>query len=179
MTRTPVGTVQKPRSDTSLFAHVAWRLEGGQIKGMTRWIGDLGLNVGATAIRRAPLTADRLAGGSYRERAIRASATVDYAALKLFAALVTLRIARRSDAVLAELEQVRGVVELLVGENRKDLFAVVVYEHPEDKRAVEARLGEFAEVIDWQTIDERRVAAAAMTFRSLARDAAAREQLLL
>jgi hypothetical protein len=178
MPRPPVGTDTQPRSDTALFAHIAWRLEDVGIKDLESWTHELGIRVGEKAIREAPKTAQRLLhlpGGS----PVRRTALIDYAALDFFTALVTLRTKGDRDEVIRKVGQVRGVVELLSVEDSEDVLALVVFERLSDKRTLEGMLSEHADIRGWQTIEERRHQPAAMTFRSLALDAAARERLLV
>jgi hypothetical protein len=178
MSRTSVGTDTQPRSDTALFAHIAWRLEDVGVKELESWTRELGIRVGEKAVREAPKTARRLLempGGTLVHR----SALVDYAALDFFTALVTLRIDGHRGAVMSKLEQVRGVIELLSVEDSNEVLALVIFERRSDKRALESMLGEFAHIVDWRPIEEQRHQAAVSTFRSLALDAAARERLLI
>lgn len=179
MTRPSVGTVRQPRSDTALFAHVAMRLEDVHVKQMNEWARKLGIRVGAKALREAPKTAERLPSTADANRVVRPWALVDYAALDFFTALVTLRVERRERTTMDRLEQVSGVVELLAVERSQEMQALVIFERLSDKRALEAGLAEFADIVDWRAIDDRRPRAAIATFRSLALRAAEREQLLL
>jgi hypothetical protein len=178
MPRTPVGTDTQPRSDTALFAHIAWRLEDARVSELEGWARKLGIRVGEKAIREAPKTAKRLLDQP-GETAIRRAALVDYAALDFFTALVTLRIDRDRSTAMSRLEQVRGVVELLSVEDSNDALALVIFERRSDKRALESMLGEFAHIVEWRPIDEQRRQPAVATFRSLALNAAAHERLLL
>jgi hypothetical protein len=178
MTRTSVGTDTQARSDTALLAHVAYKLEGVATKDLSRWAVALGISVGEQAIRKAPRTAARMQGQA-RARVVGPRTEVDYAALNFFQAMVTLQPSSPREQTTRELERVCGVVELLAAEDRDELFALVVYERLSDKRTLRGRLAEHGDVIDWCAIEQRRTAAAAATFRALARQAAKRERLTL
>jgi hypothetical protein len=179
MTRSPVGTVTQPRSDTALFAHAAMRLENVPVAQQTRWAKKLGIRVGAKALREAPQTAERLQSAAHADAAVRRWVLIDYAALDFFTALVTLHLGRRDRATMNRLEQVSGVVELLVVERSAEILALVIYERRSDKRALEGVLTEFGDIIGWHAIEEQRPKAAISTFRSLALAAACRERLLI
>lgn len=173
----PVGTRKQPLSDTALFAHVAARLEGIGVGHLRTWAEELGVRAGPLAIRRAPFTAELLADAPDRERAVRRWALVDYDALDLFLAVVTLRCSESHRDTLLGIEQLAGVVELL-GLDDGQVLAIVIYERRSDQRALQTALGEFADVESWRVVDERRPLAAISTFRHLARAAARRERLL-
>jgi hypothetical protein len=177
MTRRPVGTRRQPLSDTALFAHVASRLEHVSVRRLDDWLAELGLAVGADAVRRAPGTAARLAGAFDPGAAIRPWALVDYAALDLFLAAITLRFAGSRSHVLAGLERVDGVVDVLGVHARNEALLIAVFERRHDRTALEQRLGEFGDVLDWRDIDEHRPTAAITTFRSLAQTAGRAERL--
>jgi hypothetical protein len=178
MVRPPVGTLAQPLSDTALFAHIATRLEDVPVKRLEHWAGELGIRVGAKALRSAPRTAERLIATTSAGTAVTHGAVVDYAALDFFTALVSLRVVRGDTSAMSLLEQVGGVVELLTVERSEEVLALVIYERRSDKRALEAALTELADVIDWRPIEDRRPRAAISTFRALAQRAAKREQLL-
>lgn len=178
MTRTPVGTLRQPLSDTALFAHIAYRLEDVRVGDLSSWAKQLGVLVGEKAIRDAPRTAERLKTPHGSSPAIRPWALVDFASLNMFAAIVTLRVAGARRQTSRALEQTLGVIEVLVPSHSNELLVVVAYERRHDKTALEAKLGEFAEVVGWQELDERLPDAAISTFRGLALAAAGREGLL-
>lgn len=177
MARTPVGTRAQPLSDTALFAHVASRLEDVGVRRLGSWAAELGVLAGPLAIRRAPFTAERLADAPERERAVRRWALVDYDALDLFLAVVTLRCSGARRAALDGIEQLKGVIELLRLVDGQ-LLAMVVYERRSDQRALRTALSEFADIESWRVVEERRPLAAISTFRQLALDAARHEQLV-
>jgi len=180
MTRPPVGTLAQPLSDTALFAHIATRLEDVPVKALESWARELGIRVGAKALRSAPQKAERLVTTTSAGAAVVTHwALVDYAALDFFTDLVSLRVERGDAVAMSLLEHVSGVVELLAVERSEEVLALVIYERRSDKRALEAALAELADVIDWRPIEVRRPRAAIATFRALALRAAEREQLLL
>jgi hypothetical protein len=179
MTRTPVGTIPQPRSDTALFAHIAMRLENVAVKRLDEWAQELGIRVGAKALRGAPRTAARLLNAPGASRVVRRWALVDFDVLNFFAALVTLRIERRESTTMSRLEQVSGVIELLPVEHSQEVFAVVIFERRSDQCALKSMLTEFGDIVDWRPIEEQRPRAAINTFRSLALAAAERERLLI
>jgi hypothetical protein len=176
MARPSVGKIQQPLSDTALFARIASRLEGVRVGDLAEWSDGLGLAVGPDAIRNAVKTADRLADEVSRDSAVRPSALVDYAALGLFVAVVRLQPQGVRAKALDGIAQTPGVVDLLAPRSG-EVFAIVVYERPRDEQALEDRLGEFADVVDWQPIKHRFPTASIGTFRTLARNAAKREGL--
>jgi hypothetical protein len=178
MARTPVGTDRQPRTDTALFAHIAAKLEGVGVRQLGAWAAELGLLAGAEAIRRAPSTAERLDAISDRRRVVRRWALIDYDALDLFVAVVTLSCSGAREAALRGLERVRGVIDLLALEDGRTVLAIVVYERRQDQRALRTALGEFADVGAWRVVDERRPLAAISTFRTLALKAAGPDELL-
>jgi len=174
MSRTPVGTIQQPRSDTALFAHVAWQLEGGRIAALPEMRHTLGVGVGDNAIRKALRTAARLESRD-GSKALRPWCLVDLEALDFFEALVELRLSTPDDA--AHLAGVMGVTHLL-RVNAERVLAVVVYERRSSERALRASLEEHAQIVRWEVLDDHDQTPAISTWRALARQAAGRERLL-
>jgi len=176
MSRTPVGTTQQPRSDTALFAHVAWRLEGGRTDRIAEMGRTLGIAVGDNAIRKAPSTAARLEHGDGRI-ALRQWYLVDLQALDFFEALVELQLAQRHDSAYRGLAGVAGVTHLLRAGTER-ILALVIYERQSDEQALRARLGEFAKIVRWEVLEDHDETPAVGTWRALARQAAERERLI-
>jgi hypothetical protein len=176
MSRTPVGTTQQSRSDTALFAHVAWRLEGGRTDQIAEMGRTLGIAVGDNAIRKAPNTAARLEHRDGRI-ALRRWCLVDLEALNFFEALVELRLAEPHDTAYRGLAGVAGVTHLLRTAIERAL-AIVIYERRSDELALRAKLGEFARIVRWEVVKDHDETPAVGTWRALARQAAERERLI-
>lgn len=176
MSRTPVGTTQQARSDTALFAHVVWRLEGGGNNRAAEIGRTLGIAVGDNAIRKAPSTAARLEHKDGRI-AVRRWCLVDLEALNFFEALVELRLAEPHDTAYRGLAGVAGVTHVLrTGTDRA--LAIAIYERRSDEQALRAGLGEFARIVRWEALQDHDETPAVGTWRALARQAAERERLV-
>jgi hypothetical protein len=176
MSRTPVGTTQQARSDTALFAHIAWQLEGGRTNRVAEMGRTLGIGVGENAIRKAPNAASRLEPPNTRI-ALRRWCLIDLEALDFFEALVKLRLAAPQDASYRGLAEVAGVTHLLrTGPARA--LAIVIYERRSDEQALRAGLAEFARIVSWEVLESHDETPAIVTWRALARRAAEREGLL-
>lgn len=175
MSRTPDGTVPQPRSDTALFAHYAYRLEGAKTGELNRWAERAGLAVGRDALRNAPRHAMRLDGTEDRDAVVAPWLRIDWAALDFFMAMVRLRPVGFGKSDLDALEKLEGVVDVYVmGETA---VVIVVFERRSDRDSLRLRLGDFGRIIDWEEVHEHRPGALATTFRSLARAASVREGL--
>lgn len=176
MSRTPVGTTQQPRSDTALFAHVAWRLEGGRTDRIAEMGRTLGIAVGDNAIRKAPSTAARLEHRDGRI-AVRRWCLVDLEVLNFFEAIVELQLAELRDTAYRGLTGVPGVTHLLRTDIER-VLAIVIYERRSDEQALRASLGEFAKIVRWEVLEDHDATPAVGTWRALARQAAERERLI-
>jgi hypothetical protein len=174
--RHPLGSDRQNRTDTALFGHIAYKLEGVRLSGLEGWAEDLGILVGTDALRKAPENSLRLQGRPQRRSALRASLTIDWSALNLFSAVVRLRIADRN--AIAQLERVTGVVDLYGVAGGQTAVLVVVYERLHDQEALKRRLSEFGEMLDWDQVESHRPDAVIRTSRAFAREAAQREGLL-
>jgi hypothetical protein len=176
MSRTPVGTTQQARSDTALFAHIAWQLEGGRTDRVAEMGRTLGIAAGDNAIRKAPNAAGRLERPNGRT-ALRRWCLVDLEALDFFEALVELRLAASYDAGYRGLAGVAGVTHLLRTGTARAL-AIVIYERRFDEQALRVGLAEFARIVRWEVLENHDETPAVGTWRALARRAAEREGLL-
>jgi hypothetical protein len=178
MGRKSVGTQPQPQSDTALFAHIAYRLEGKTTGEIRRYASEvLQIKVGENAIRKAPATSARILHLPSPEVALRPWLRVDTDALDLFTAIVRLRSGRRGG--FGGVDRIPGVTQLFRLEQSNELVAAVIYERRSDQMRLRARLSELAEVISWEVVAEQRLDPALATWRALARGAAAREGLLL
>lgn len=175
MARTPDGAAQQPRTDTALFAHIAYKLEGVATADLNTWAGELGVRVGADALRNAPHHAARLDRLADRRSILRPWFLPDWRALDFFAAVARLRMDGRDRTQIDRLEADRGVVDLLASEG--EVTVIVIYERRSDRDALRARLEDFGSIAGWQEVEGHRPAALVSTFRSLAREAAERELL--
>ncbi len=176
MARRPDGTDLQPRTDTALFAALAYRLEGVEVDKLNEWARQLGVAVGADGLRNAVKHSVRLQRTGGGGRAVQPWLLLDWRALDLFAAVVRLRLGRAGPSELAALERVKGIAELFVC--GASATAVVVYERRSDRDALRARLEDFAVIDAWEEIEESRPRALIGTLRGLAREAAERERLL-
>jgi hypothetical protein len=165
------------RTDTALFGHIAYKLEGMRLADLDQWAEGVGIEVDAEALRRAPAKSARLAERPGRERALRPGLRIDWRALDFFVALVRLRIA--SAGAVDQLESARGVIDVFSLEADREALVVVVYERRHDREALELKLAEFGQVLAWESVQDHRPGAAISTFRAFAREAAMREGLLL
>jgi hypothetical protein len=177
MPRRPQGTDSQPRTDAALFAHLAYKLEGINLADLEPWAKDLGLKVGVDALRKASSRAARLADRPTPSAAVRPALWIDWAELNFYVAIVRLRL-DGGPAAIDQLEGVSGVVELFGLDGGGEALAVVIYERYHDEEALKVRLAEFGEIVTWEAVRDQRPTAAISTLRSLAREAAARENLL-
>jgi hypothetical protein len=178
MARRPVGTRAQPRSDTALFAHIAYRLEGMATSEIGPYATEvLHIKAGENAIRKAPATSSRLQDVASPDAALRPWLNVDADALDFFTAVVRLRCRRHGR--YAGIDKVPGVTQLFRLEASDELLAVVLYERRSDQIRLRARLGELAEIITWEIVARQTLNPAITTWRALARDAAEREGLLI
>jgi hypothetical protein len=178
MARGPDGTDTQPRTDTALFAFLAAKLEGIQTGGLKTWAQELGVSVGADAIRNAVHHAARLDRLVDRRSAARPWVLADWRALDFFSALVRLELGDVGEESAGRLEAIPGVVDLYLLEGGAEAVALVVFERRHERDALKGRLEEFGRILDWQMVEEQRPGAAITTFRGLALSAAAREGLL-
>ena len=176
MSRGPDGIARQPKTDTALFAHIAYKLERVETAELNAWATKLGIGVGADALRNAVHHATRLDGTVDRRRVVQPWLRPDWRALDFFMAVARLQLIDSELAQLDQLETDKGVVELFA--SGRDATAVVVYERRGDRDALKARLENFGTIADWQEVDEHRPQAIVSTFRNLAREAALRERLL-
>jgi len=163
MTRAPVGTTQQARSDTALFAHVAWRLEGGRTDRIAEMGRTLDIAVGENAIRKAPSTAARLEHQRGRI-AVRRWCLVDLEALDFFEALTELHLVNPPDPAYRGLAGVAGVTHLLRTGTERAL-AIVIYERRSNEQALRASLGEFAQIVRWEVVNDHNETPAVGTWR--------------
>lgn len=176
MARRAVGTRPQPESDTALFAHVAYRLEGRTTAEIASYASEvLRIKTGENAIRKAPATSARLSERAEPERAVRPWVRVDLAAFDLFSALV--RVRSSHPGVYHGIDQITGVVQVLRLEAVGDIVALVVYERRSEQVRIRARLEELGEVVSWEVIADQTEDPAVETWQALTRQAADREGL--
>jgi hypothetical protein len=173
--RNPRGNKKQLRSDTALFGNLAYRLEGVPVAGLQPWAAKLGIDVGVDALRKSPRGAARLEGASDPSAAVRKSLAIDWAELNFFSAAVRLRLHGRE--YVDRLEGVPGVVDLYLLEGDLALL-IVIFERLHDKQDLESGLSAFGELKAWEEVNSHRSGAVLRTSRALARQAAARENLL-
>jgi hypothetical protein len=177
MSRTPVGTRPQAESDTALFAHVAYRLEGKTTAEIATYANDvLQIKAGENAIRKAPATCARLCGLTAPEQAVRPWLRVDTDALDLFTAVV--RVRSTHAGTYAGMDRIAGVVQIFRLEGEGDLFAIVVYERRSDQTRLRARMEELGEIVSWEVVAHQTQWPTIATWRALTQQAAQREGLL-
>jgi hypothetical protein len=167
-------TLAKKRSDTALFGHMAYKLEGITVGELPQWERELSLGVGDEALRKAPSHAGRLQG-SPAPQILRKTLAIDWAELNFFTAVVRLRCTTGSGA-LARLDEQQGVLDVYTLDGSSMAIVIVVYERRHDKVALEAKLFEFGTIEAWELVDSHRREGAALTCKALAKEAAAREK---
>lgn len=171
------GTVAQLRSDTVLFGHIAFRLEGLGHDQLDAWADELKIHPRGEALRRKPEASARLEGGPDVEAVIRPWLLLDWQELNFFMAMVKVHVERPSDQ-LDQLEEVPGVIDLFACDGSAELIALVVYERRRDKESLHLRLSEFGQVASWNEVSDHRPTAAISTLRGLTSEAANREQML-
>jgi hypothetical protein len=176
MARQADGIRPQPETDTALFAHLAYKLEGVATGGLNDWAQQLGIRVRADALRNAPRHAARLEGVADPRSVVRPWLLPEWRALNFFMAAVRVELPRAEPAAAKALEIIAGVIEVFAWE--RGALAIVVYERRSDRDALRARLEDFAEIESWQEIESHRPQAVIDTFRALALQAAAKERLL-
>lgn len=177
MARPSVGTRSQAESDTALFAHVAYRLEGKTTAEIASYASDvLRIKTGENAIRKAPATSARLSGLTQPDGAIRSWLRIDTAAMDFFTALVRVRSAELT--AFGGLDKISGVIHVMRLEAPGDLLAFVLYERRSDQARLKARIEEQGEIVSWEVVSQQTEDPAVKTWRGLARAAAEREGLL-
>ena len=176
MARQADGTRPQPETDTALFAHLAYKLEGVATAKLNEWARQLGVRVRVDALRNAPRHAVRLDGLVDRGSVARPWLLPDWQTLNFFMAAVRLKLSETQLAATTPLETIVGVIEVFAW--RGGALAIVVYERRSDRNALRARIEDFAEIENWQEIESHRPRGVVTTFRGLALQAAARERLL-
>lgn len=170
-----VGALPMAKSDTALFAHIAWRLEGKVTEELTEYGRQLEIRVGANAIRKALTTSDRLGRLASPGRVVLPWLRIDVAALDFFQAVVRLKTQGPDAAEVVG--GVQGVVRVMSVEGSDDLLAIVIYERRSDRERLRARFSDIGEITSWEQIDLDTQNPAIATWRALAQSAAEREQL--
>jgi hypothetical protein len=177
MSRTSVGRCPQPESDTALFAHVAYRLEGKTAAEIAGYASEvLRIKAGENAIRKAPATCGRLSGLPAPERALRSWLCVDTDAFDLFTAVVRLR--SNHAGTYGGMDEIAGVAQILRLEAKGDLLAIVLYEKRSDQTRLRAQLEELGRIVSWEVVAHQTHEPAIATWRALTRQAAVREGLL-
>lgn len=206
--RPPKGAIAQEISQTAARAHVACRLAE---RHDSEFLASLGLAVNATAVERAggdltwrpdpydppgpkrtadvnapptSKTALRRAARQAGEPALRGWVAIDYAAMDVSLALVTMSAAAQGPArsLYSALRDIPGVVQvvLLLPEREQSLvMAVVAWDGEADARRLRGRLEELGPTPSWESIDVQTVRPAEATWRHLAKVAARRENLAL
>jgi hypothetical protein len=174
MPRLSVGTVAQPESEAALAAHIASRLVGGLFDRAARdtWLkSELGVKLRSNGVERA--------AGRARA-AVSPTVLVDESRVPLANEKAFVHFpgpGRRRPRLVAALDRLGVVRQLLVMRSRRDVFCVLVYRVDERERvfqALEALNEPFAwdEVLDEDRRIERR------TWAALSRRVAATENLL-
>jgi hypothetical protein len=203
--RPPKGQIAQQSSSTAIRAHIVCKLAG---RHDTTFLRDIGVAVNTTAVGRAgrsqlwhpePYTspgpkpanvrsslppADRGPDDppSPRAPSLREWLAIDYAALNISLALVTLR-SKKEGRVLrayAALRDIPGVVHailLVPGEKGTVGMAIVAWDGEADSRRLRGRLNELDATWSLQAIDEQTVEPAEATWRHLTLVAATAEGL--
>lgn len=170
-----VDATRDASGDAALFAFIAARLNGvwsdlSQLGDIAR---DVGLELSGRTLRNAPEKAARLSAddrANWRQLFPKTT-TVPLRRLNFFEAAVRLRPADRSEAALAQLSSVVGVVELMRVERNGEILALVVYATRQDRDALEGEMAEFGDVLDWAAIVTHLREPAVHTWLNLARRA--------
>ena len=206
--RPPKGEIAQEISKTATRAHIACQLAG---RHDSAFLNGLGVAVNPTAVERAGsdvtwhpdpyvppgpepsaaakaaspqsatarARADRRAG----EPALREWLAVDYQALNVSLAIVTIDAADRARqlSLYAALRDIPGVVQALrlLPNKQWPVIAVVAWDGEADSRRIIGRLDELDASWGWQPIETRTVRPAEATWRHLARVAATDEDLRL
>jgi hypothetical protein len=203
--RPPTGEIAQESSSTATRAHIACKLAG---RHDTAFLRDIGVAVNTTAVGRAgrarlwhpdpykppgpkpavtatsppPGDADAADTPTHRPAALRDWLAIDYAALNVSLALVTVR-AKQSGGALkayAALRNIPGVVHtilLVPGKKRTRAMAIVAWDGEADFQRILGRLRELDARWGLQPIELQTVDPAEATWRHLALVAASNEGL--
>lgn len=198
--RPPRGEVAQKDSRTALRTHIACKLAG---RHDSAFLDEIGVAVNTTAVGRAgggatthpdaytppgphpgAVTVARREAAPARSPALRQWLAVDYEALDISLALVTVRAADEGQqlSLYSLLRDVPGVVQVLLLVPSADqwlVMAVVAWDGEADARRLRGRFKELGASWGWQQIEIQTVLPAQATWRHLAVVAAKTEGLCL
>ena len=192
--RTAVGTRPQRESRTALYAYFAARLAGIPSHAFDAYFKGLGLRVRSDGAKRAcrglkyvpptkrragRSTAKRVGAVELDQAVFRDWLLVHELRLDLEVALVKFPgIGAHQGNLIRVLGQVAGVRHIIETAHVRDVFAIVVFSGPRERRELQARLEEVGERREWDDVLFETQEPTSRMWEDLARRAAATEDLL-
>ena len=171
------------RSDTALFATVAYKLAGLRADDIELFRSRLGLDIGRAAVEHATSAHPAMRRAS-RPPAVRKWMLVDERRLGVFPAAIELAPATTDPdaedalSLFEAVQKVRGVRQVLLPESRHVVVAIVLYVDVHDADRIRAEFERFGRVRRWDVLRGETWEPAAATWAHLTQERARREGFL-